>query len=72
MTQTAFNINLKLFKIISNEKLPCDFNHISKILMNDSNDEIEYEKNFYCNICLKFYSKSEVKNRRECAICNTK
>ena len=52
-TQRAFGVTIKAINMISDIKLPYDFNALSKILMCVHNDEIKWGKKWYCHLCKK-------------------
>lgn len=54
-TQRAFGVTIKAINMISDIKLPYDFNALSKILMCVHNDEIKWGKKWYCQKNRRLY-----------------
>ena len=69
MTQNALSINLQLFNIILNNKLPKNFNELCNTILQNNNDKIDYKKTWYCCSCKKTINPDN-KRQRKCNICN--
>lgn len=68
LTQHALTLVLKLFNVIVDNELPNNFDELSKLILKNNKDKIEYTKKWYCPACKKFVIL-ENRFQRICYIC---
>ena len=73
-SQTQLTCTLELLNILSDENIPITFNSCAKVLLNKSEDAVEFQKEFYCSVCNVVLVKSTEKGKksRNCIECNEK
>jgi hypothetical protein len=72
LTQTALAIVVKTFNLFKRSRIPSSFNGLANILFDHLNDNREYDKQWYCNICLKLFQEKLDKSVRRCSTCNSR
>ena len=72
LTQKALEDILNLMNFATGYDLPKNFNQLSKFVINKMDDEINYTKIWYCDVCAKIYEKLENRFIRKCPNCCTR
>ena len=72
LTQTALENILNLMNIVTGKDLPKSFNQLSKFIMKTTDDEIKYEKIWYCDVCVKSFEKLDNRFKRNCPVCESR
>ena len=72
LTQKALEDILSLMNFTTGYDLPKTFNQLSKFIMNAVDDEIKYDKKWYCEVCVKVYEKFEDRFKRKCTVCDSR
>jgi hypothetical protein len=71
ITQSALKDFIALSNITSEIKLPSSFDGLAKVLMNE-NRVYDYQKKWFCGVCLNTFEKLDDRFQRSCKKCNVK
>jgi hypothetical protein len=71
ITQSALKDFVSLSNITSEIKLPSSFDGLAKVLMNE-NRVYDYQKKWFCGVCLTTFEKLDDRFQRSCKKCNVK
>ena len=70
-TQDAFRSVLRLFKLTTGNDIPTNFNSLVKILLKETDQNINYKKKWFCQKCKDHMHLTQSK-QRNCSICKTR
>ena len=76
ITQTALAEFLSLMNFLREKQaekpdIPDDFDKLAQFIMKSSADEIDYDRTFYCDVCILVYQKLKDISTRVCPICKS-
>lgn len=72
LTQTALALVIKTFNLFKKSKIPSGFDGLANVLFKNLNDNREFIKKFYCNICSKLFNEKLERTVRRCSTCNSR
>ena len=72
LTQTALAVVIKTFNLFKKSKIPSGFDGLANVLFKNLNDNREFIKKFYCNICSKLFNEKLERTVRRCSTCNSR